>query len=323
MKPFATRDPHKLGLVTLGVGLLVGALIVLASVVNVGTKSYSAVLEHTAGLRVGEDVQVSGVPVGKVTGIELADTDVRVSFVVNRKIELGDQTRGAVKVATLLGTHYLEVSPAGSGSLETIPLERTSVPYNLQDVIDEGAKALEELDAELLARAIDQMSSTLEAADANLEPALRGINRLSVVVATRSGQIGELLASVEQVSDQLESSTGDIAVLMRHTNLVMAEITARRQAIHQLLVETTRLSESLTAIVESTRDDLRPALRNLNRTLGMLKAQETKLKDLFELMAPAARYVANATGNGPWLDLWANDPLLPADDAKCRLGDCS
>ncbi len=41
-------------------------------------------------------------------------------------------------------------------------------------------------------------------------------------------------------------------------------------------------------------------------------------------MAPAVRYVANATGNGPWADLFVDTPALPADDFSCRLrGDCS
>ena len=35
-------------------------------------------------------------------------------------------------------------------------------------------------------------------------------------------------------------------------------------------------------------------------------------------MAPAVRYVANATGNGPWVDLFT-ESALPADDVGCRM----
>ena len=61
-------------------------------------------------------------------------------------VDLGSRTEATVKVATLLGTHYLEVDPSGTGALAdgTIPLERTSVPYNLQDVMESGARALDE-----------------------------------------------------------------------------------------------------------------------------------------------------------------------------------
>ena len=67
-----------------------------------------------------------------------------VSFVVDEGIELGSETTAEVKVATLLGTHYLQVDPQGSGNLADgrIPLDRTSVPYNLQDVLEGGTKNL-------------------------------------------------------------------------------------------------------------------------------------------------------------------------------------
>ena len=39
-------------------------------------------------------------------------------------------------------------------------------------------------------------------------------------------------------------------------------------------------------------------------------------------MAPAIRYIANATGNGPFVDLYSKPPALPADDERCAAGDC-
>ncbi len=39
-------------------------------------------------------------------------------------------------------------------------------------------------------------------------------------------------------------------------------------------------------------------------------------------MAPAVRYVANAAGSGPFIDLYTLPPAIPTDDELCRLGDC-
>ena len=165
MKPMNARDPFKTGLVAIVLLGLVGVTVLYLSVANFGTKSYTAVLEHTGGLRTGESVQVHGVHQGKVTGIELDGDEVVVSFVLDSDIDLGSRTEATVKVATLLGTHYLEVDPSGTGELadETIPIDRTSVPYNLQDVIESASGALGELDPELLADALTQMAGTLGA----------------------------------------------------------------------------------------------------------------------------------------------------------------
>ena len=326
MKPINERDPFKLGLVAILLLGLLGLGVVLLSVANFGTSSYTAVLEHTGGLRNGEDVEVHGVPKGKVTGIELVKDHVVVSFVLDSDIKLGSTTEATVKVATLLGTHYLEVDPSGSGALADgrIPLDRTSVPYNLQDVLESGAGALEELDPDLLARALTQMAGTLGASKDELRPALEGVARLSDLIATRSDQTGELLTAARSVTDQLAASSDDIVGLMKQTNLVVTEVTARRQAIHELLVETTDLAQSLEAIVESTKGKLQPALRDLNDVISFLNSQDDQLQHVLDVMAPAVRYVANATGNGPWVDLFVKPPAVPADDFAChQRGDCS
>ncbi|WP_309648972.1 MCE family protein [Nocardioides sp.] len=325
MKPLATRDPFKVGLVALMLGLALALGVVALSVVSFGTTSYRAVLEHTAGLREGESVQVHGVDVGKVTKVELGDTDVVVTFVVDEEIELGSETRAAVKVATLLGTHYLEVDPRGEGELAggEIPLARTSVPYNLQDVIENGTTRLEELDPVVLARALTEASRTLSAAGDDVGPALEGVARLSEVVTRRSDQTGALLRAARSVTDQLSTSSTDIVALMEQTTLVLTEVTDRRRAIRRLLSETTELSRALTAIVTQTQGSVQPALRDLNQALRALNSQDRSLKNVLRVMAPAVRYIANATGSGPYADLYLDDPVLPADDTRCQLtGGC-
>ena len=288
MKPLSARDPLRVGLVAILVGGLLLALVVLLSVVSFGRSTYTAVLEHSAGLRPGEDVQVHGVSVGEVTGVDLEDRLVLVTFEIDQDVDLGSATTAEVRVATLLGMHYLEVDPAGDGELAggRIPVERTSVPYNLQDVLEQGTTKLTEL------------------------------------VTRRSAQTTELLRAARGVTDQLSDSSGDIVELMEAATLVADEVTSRRTAIHRLLVETTSLSEALRSIVEQTDAELGPTLRDLDRALDTLNQQDEQLRDVLEVMAPAFRYIANATGNGPYADLFAEDPALLADDARCKLEGC-
>ena len=322
MKPIAQRDPFKLGLLAVAAGLMVMALVVAISVVSFGTRSYTAMLAQTAGLREGEDVQVAGVPVGEVTGIELAGDQVKVTFNADRNLHLGQETTASVKVATLLGTHYLQIDPRGSGDLTdgTIPIGQTSVPYNLQDVLEEGTSRLEELDADKLAAALTAMSTSIEGSGDDLGAALTGVSRLSTVITDRSGQTTALLRAARSVTEQLSSSSDDILGLMRQTNLVLAEVTSRREAIHRLLVESTRLSNNLVSIVEATRADIRPALRDFEAALATLKAQDRQLKHVLEVMAPAVRYLTNATGQGPWVDLYLPDNGLTPNDLQCKAG---
>ncbi|WP_183407130.1 MCE family protein [Nocardioides marmorisolisilvae] len=323
MKPLAARDPFKIGLVAILIGALLGLVVVGISVIPFGKKSYTAILAQTAGLRVSEDVKVHGVPVGQIKGIKLDGDQVKVTFTVSKDVRLGSKTTAAVKVATLLGTHYLDVKPLGSGEISRIPLSRTSVPYNLQDVLEKGTGTLQKLDPLLLAKALTEASKTLDATTEGLGPALNGVARLSEAVTARSTQTAELFNAARKITDQLGASSVDIVDLMKQSTLVLNEINSRRAAIHTLLTETTALAQNLAGIIDDTQADLGPAFRKLNQVLSTLRSQDKVLKDLLDNVAPAVRYVANATGNGPWGDLFVNGSAIPPDDVRCRTsGDC-
>lgn len=318
MKPLSARDPFRIGIVAIILAGLLGLAVVGVSVIPFGKKSYTAILAQTAGLRVSEDVKVHGVPVGEVTGIKLDGDQVKVTFTVSKGVRLGGETSAAVKVATLLGTHFLDVRPAGSGEISRIPLSRTSVPYNLQDVLEKGTGTLEKLDPMLLAKALTEASKTLDATSAGLGPALEGVARLSEAVTARSGQTAELFTATRKITDELGSSSVDIVDLMKQTKLVLDEINSRRAAIHTLLTETTQLATNLAGIIRDTKADLGPAFQKLNQVLATLRQQDKVLKNLLDNVAPAVRYVTNATGNGPWADLFVNGSAIPPDDLRCR-----
>jgi len=324
VKPLVTRDPFRVGIVALVLGLLAAIGIVVLSVASFGTSSYTAVLEHSAGLRAGEDVQVHGVSVGTVRDVELEGRQVVVTFDLDGDIDLGDQSTAEVKVATLLGTHYLQVDPAGSGELAdgVIPLERTSVPYNLQDVLEQGAVKLGELDPVVLARALTEAAEVLDVAGDDIGPALDGVGRLSKLVSIRSEQTGTLLQMARDVTEQLADSSVDLVDLMESTNLVLDEVNSRRAAIERLLRETTSLTDALTRIIDQTDAEMGPSLRKLDLALATLNEEDDQLRGVLEAMAPALRYVANATGNGPFGDLYGYPPVVPTDDMLCKLGDC-
>ena len=313
------RDPFRIGILAfVGLGLL-GLFVVVISTVSFGTKSYSAQLPHTAGLRVGESVQVAGVDSGEVRGIHLDGNRVRVDFTVDRSIRLGRDTTAAVKVSTLLGTHYLDVDPQGPGELrdDLVPLSQTSVPFNLQDVINKGTAAADKLDSALLGQALSTVADTLRASGPEFLPALQGVDRLSQVVAKRSDQFGELLRSSRQVADQLAESSDDLIRLMRQTNLVVDELLKRREAIHRLLLDVRVLATSVRGIIADTKQDIGPALDEFDKVLKILRSKDDQLRGALHKLAVSGRYLANAAGNGPWIEL-----LIPgqSDDLYCNGG---
>lgn len=314
------RERLRLGLTGLMVIALLAALVVFVSRQAWGTHSYTAVLEHTGGLRVGEEVQVAGVGAGEVTGIQLVDNRfVRVAFTLDRDIKLGGDTEAEVKVATLLGTHFLMVRPGGKGELpdDTIAVDRTSVPYNLQDVLDDLVPEVREFDTVAIERSMAQLAQTLEAAGGELGPALAGVRSLSDIVVKRSGDLGALLKAARRVTAQLNSSGGDLITLMKQADLILDTLRTRRATLHALFEDLTELGRQLQGLVKDTGVRIGPTLRDLDTVIGVLRKHDKELKAGIGNLAPAARYFANAGGTGGWLDQYT--PGATPDNVECKL----
>ena len=69
----------------------------------------------TTGLKVGATVEISGVQVGKVTGITLNKNYLsQVSIQLNKGVELSDDSIASVKTSGLIGDKYISISRGGS-----------------------------------------------------------------------------------------------------------------------------------------------------------------------------------------------------------------
>lgn len=111
----------------------------------------------------------------------------------------------------------------------------------------------------------------------------------------------------------LDQRDGDIVGLMKDSSVLFTALVQRRESVHQLLVSTTTLSTELSALIEQSRADLKPALTHLESVLAVLNKNEDNLDNSLRLMAPFYRVFASTLGNGPWFDTYIqNMPPVPA-----------
>jgi phospholipid/cholesterol/gamma-HCH transport system substrate-binding protein len=317
MIPFRERNPVVVG----AVSLAVIALLILAAFraqdlpLIGGGDTYYAAFSEAGGLKANDEVRIAGVRVGKVENVALEGDHVRVTFRVDTASEFGDDTHAAIKVKTLLGAMYLSLEPAGSGQLDEgaeIPVERTSSPYDVVDAFSGLAETSERIDTDRLAQSLTTLSDLTRNTPEEFRQALDGVSRLSANVAARDEQINSLLKNLKRVSGVLNERDDDIIGLMKDSDVLFRSLVARRDAVHNLLVSTTRLSKELTALIEQSRADLKPALTHLDNVLAVLNKNEDNLDNSLRLMEPFYRVFASTLGGGPWFDTYIqNMPPAP------------
>lgn len=296
----------------LGAISLVLLLVVMAAAFNLSKfpgfrgSSYRAELTDASGLREGNMVQVGGIRSGRVQDIALDGDTVVVTFEVDNGVELGSQTSASVEVLNLLGEKYLDVVPAGTGELsaEGIPLERTQAAYDIVGVFSDLTATTEAIDTRRLSQALDVVGDTLGEAGPELEASFEGIAALSRTVSSRDAEVQRLLAGSRRVSELLADRSQDLVTLMRRSDLVFEEVRRRKAAVHRLLVGARELAVQLRGVAEDNREEIGPALAELDEVLTLLNDKEQELRDTLHALGPYSAILSNILGTGPWFDAY-------------------
>ena len=218
-RPARERDPFKIGVVALVVAALVGVGVVLLSTLSFGTTTYTAVLEHTAGLRAGEDVQVHGV-LRRRGAVGRARRGRRRGAVHPRlrdPARQADHRRGQGGDPARAPTTSRSTRRARAAwPTRTIPLERTSgalQPPGRARAGHLGPRPARPRPAGSGADRDQRRARRLRARRSARRS--RASPGSPSVISARSDQTGRLLRAARGVSDQLNAGSDDLFALMK------------------------------------------------------------------------------------------------------------
>jgi phospholipid/cholesterol/gamma-HCH transport system substrate-binding protein len=105
-----------------GIFIIVGLLclayisIKLGNVELFGTKQYMVKARFTdiAGLTEGSGVEIAGVPVGKVSKINLINDQAVVELLINPDVKIQEDSIASIRTQGIIGDKYVKISPGGS-----------------------------------------------------------------------------------------------------------------------------------------------------------------------------------------------------------------
>jgi phospholipid/cholesterol/gamma-HCH transport system substrate-binding protein len=313
MKPFSERNLFVIG----AIGLAVTIAIILGAInydklpfLNQG-KEYSAYFAEAGGLMNDAAVQVSGFQVGKVQSIELDGPRVLIKFTVNKNIRLGDRTEAAIKTKGLLGTKILAVTSRGDGRQEgTIPLDRTTSPYQLPDALGELATTISGLNTDQLSESFRVLSATLADTPPELKIAIEGVSRFSQTLNERDAQLRGLLTNADKATTVLAERSNQVVSLIGNTNALLAELESQSAALDQISGNISALSAQLHGFIGENKATMRPALDKLNGVLTMLDNRKERLQKSLHLLTEYSMSLGESVASGPFFKTYVAN-LLP------------
>ena len=298
-----------LKLIVLAGGLLAALGSFLASTAGLlpfGNQPYQVTAHFLSaeGVTPGNDVLISGVPVGKVASVAVApESDAGggalIVLEINRQYApLRSGTQATIRQKGFLGNMFIELQPGTDGNRAipthgTLPLQDTASPVSLDEVMDifdpntrekvkqltlEGGKTFADnrgQDLNTFLAALPEVSSNLNSATAALDTQQRQLEALTVefdrIAADIAAEERALRADLHNGAELLTTLAAhqkklqdEIVFAAKALAAFNAGLTGHEQDLNTLLKEMPALQQHLKAL-SNTVD---PALVDVNYCIG-------------------------------------------------------
>lgn len=232
--------------------------------------AYLAYFNSAVGLKVGDPVRIAGVDVGKIKGIRIEDSHVRVDFYVNRDGSIREDTLAHIRQTNMLGGVFLGLD-FGSTDSRLLPVGgrvRTEDSTNIDQLIGN------------LDRNQDRVLRPLgDLVDESREPLTEAVNRLESIVT------------------KIDKGEGTLGLLVNNPSLY-DEMTSVSTRLNQLLARLENGEGTFSKLITDPAlyDNLKHTMINLAELSDQVRSGQGTLGKLLaddRLYTEAAQAVAN------------------------------
>ncbi|WP_051246731.1 MCE family protein [Nocardioides halotolerans] len=266
-------------------------LVVLLNTMSHGlvgdTRDYDAEFSDVSGLRVGDDVRVAGVRVGRVESIDVTEQGARVGFALEEDQALLDTTRMVMRYQNLLGQRYLALVQSGPRGDElragaTVPLGRTDPGFDLTELLNGFRPLFEVLQPSEVNQLASSLVQVLQGEGGTVEQLLQQTTQLTTYVADRDAVIGEVLQNLTPVLEHLQGRGTEIESTVLELRRLMDGLARDRKAIGASIDGVARLVGSTSSLLDDARAPLVRATRRFVEVADLLARTKGRLNRALE-----------------------------------------
>jgi phospholipid/cholesterol/gamma-HCH transport system substrate-binding protein len=220
----ALRNPVTWGACAIAIAVVVALVLAYVYYHPPGvSKVVSFYADDAASLRVGDEVRMAGIAVGKVEKLSLEPNHVKVTALVNDDAFVGDRSQVDVRMLTVVGGYYVNIASIGDTPLgdNAIPLERVKMPYNLIQTLTDTTKITENVNTAPVNESLNQIQQGLSGV--NVEVVSTVINAGNAIMSTvdkQRGQVTKILNMSDEYIQALSKYRDKFAQLVRKVSIL-------------------------------------------------------------------------------------------------------
>lgn len=228
-----------------------------------GENEFYAYYDNVQGLQTSSSVQVKGLAVGRVSAIELIDSEkVKVTLAVTRSVDIPVGTTAELGSSDLLGTKIVRLKlgmgtemledgatlPATieGGVIDNISLELSPLITDLRHVITTLDTVLVGVSGVLNENTANSLANTVT----SLDVTMKNFSRLSETLNNESSELAAIIRNANSISANLADNNERITNIMRNAETTTDNLAAApiQETVKELQSAATQLDEIMQKI---------------------------------------------------------------------------
>lgn len=232
---------------------------------HVARNTYVAYFANTNGLYTGDEIRILGVAVGTVEKIEPQPGAARVTLSVDRKYPVPADVKAAILSPSLVSARAVQLIPAYSegprlADGETIPIERTAVPIEWDD----------------LRRQLEKLTDSLQPATPGGPSALgEFINTAADNLRGQGDTARDTVIKLSQAASALGDHATDIFGTVRNLQLLVSALSSSSDLLASF---NTNLAD-VSGVLSNTPNEIADATHGLDGAVNDLRSFVAENRD--------------------------------------------
>ncbi|BAD59903.1 MCE family protein [Nocardia sp. FDAARGOS_372] len=240
------------------------------------THSYSATFTDVMGVRVGDDVRMAGVRVGRVDKIDFDEGYLaRIDFRIEHKQRLTTTTKALVRYQNLIGQRYIALVP-GEGEGEPlapgghIPVERTEPSFDVSALLSGFEPLFSVLQPDQVNSLSETLVQALQGDNVSLSTLIMQAADLAATFGQRDEILGQVIANLSSVISGLANRSTELETLITQSKALVEALYAEGELLKSSVDQVATSTDSLVGLLQQVKPDMARAQNEATTGVALL-----------------------------------------------------
>jgi phospholipid/cholesterol/gamma-HCH transport system substrate-binding protein len=309
-QPFPWRTLAKLALFV--AVAVVATIIVTASLLNLSSQSrtgYSALFTDASGLQPGDFVDIAGVQVGTVTGVQLQGRLALVHFTADSDQRLTTTTRADVDYANLLGQQLISLVPGPTSGTPLvagaqIPVSRTAPALDLTGIFN----GFEPLFAALTPQQVNELTASIiqifQGESGNVSNLVTQTASLTENLAQRQQLIGQVIDNLSAVAGTLDAHDQQLVTMIDQFDSLVTGVANERGQIGTTIDSLSGLTQAVSGLLTKSQPTLDQAINAVVSASHTAAQDQSGFDGVLSNLPSFIATLDKVANSGSWLNVY-------------------